>query len=135
MPRTNQDGKDIRLVLEWLCRRRLSEAELATALDIPPANYNRRKDADDFPSFEELAKFADHYDLCQRALQIAFGYLDRDALQLLDEDGLRQYVEQGGGEVPFFSSRGRRATTKVARCEPKAAPPQRRRRQLGAPPG
>jgi hypothetical protein len=30
-------------------------------------------------------------------LQIAFGLLDTDALVLLDEDEMKQYLEQGGG--------------------------------------
>jgi hypothetical protein len=30
-------------------------------------------------------------------LQIAFGLLDTDALVLLNEDGMKQYLEQGGG--------------------------------------
>lgn len=100
MPRTNQDGKDLKLVLEWLCRRHIPDTELAAALDIPPTNYSRRKDADNFPTYEELEAFAAHFGLSKRALQIAFGLRDRDELILLDEDELRQYVEQGGGETP-----------------------------------
>ncbi|RAV17532.1 hypothetical protein DQP57_00465 [Mycobacterium colombiense] len=131
MPRTNQDGKDVKLVLEWLCQRRLTDSELALALDIPPTNYSRRKDADDFPSFEELDQFGNHFNLSARALQIAFGYLDTDVLQLLDEDGLRQYVEQGGGVPPVFPTR-RPGTTTIA--IPRTKMLSRRKRKAGAPP-
>lgn len=136
MARTNQDGKDVKLVLEWLCRRRLPDGEMAAALDIPPTNYSRRKDDDGFPSFEELERFANHFGLDKRALQIAFGYLDRDALSLLDQDGMRQYVEQGGGETPFFTPRGRKMTMVQPTHETTTTTKRgRRQRRNDAPPG
>lgn len=95
MPRTNQDGKDIRLTIGWLLGRPLSDAEMAEALDIPAATYSRRKDQDEFPSFEELQLLADKFQLHALALQVAFGYLDTHVV-LLDEVGMRQYMEQGG---------------------------------------
>lgn len=133
MPRKNQDGKEIKLVLEWLCRRHFSDSELATALDIPPTNYGRRKDADDFPSYEELARFASYFGLSKRVLQIAFGLRDTEEIVLLSEDELRQYVEQGGGEVPpVFPTRTPSRTT----VEVEAIPHSRRRqRRVDAPPG
>lgn len=97
MPRTNQDGKDVKLVLEWLCGRHITDAELAAALDLPPTNYSRRKDADDFPSYEELGSFAAEFGLSGRVLQIAFGLRDQDELILLDDDEMRLFIEQGGG--------------------------------------
>ena len=54
MARTNQHGKGIRRVLGWLVNRDLTDAQMASALGIRPSNYARRKDQDDFPSFEEL---------------------------------------------------------------------------------
>jgi len=108
VPRTNQDGKNIKLVLEWLCRRHLPPIELAAALDIPPTNYSRRKDRDDFPNYDELGRFAGYFGLSALALQIAFGLRDKDELILLDADGMRQYVEQGGGENPVPKTAGRR---------------------------
>ena len=102
MARTNQDGKEIRLVLSWLTGRNLVDAEMATALNMAPATYSRRKDSDDFPTFEELETLGQHFHLSARSLQVAFGHLGREGLAILDEDGMRQYVEQGGGEVPDF---------------------------------
>lgn len=126
MPRTNQDGKDIRLVCSWLCGHFISDAEMADAVGIPTTNYSRRKDSDEFPTFEELQKVATHFNLNALALQVAFGYLDAGVV-LLDDDGLRQYVEQGGGAVP--ASFRRQETIN-------SAPTGRRRsRRLDAPPG
>lgn len=129
MPRTNQDGKDIRLVVSWLCGRFISDAEMAEALAIPTTNYSRRKSDGDFPSFEELNKLADSFSLSALALQVAFGYLDAGVV-LLDDEGMRQYVQQGGGDTPSFPQR----RDGLVNCAP-AAPAPRRRRRADAPPG
>ena len=97
MARTNMDGKPIRRVLGWLLNRDLTDADMAAALDVHPSNYSRHKDDDGYPSFEELAALGEHFHVSPRMLQIAFGLLDTDALVLLDEDEMNQYLEQGGG--------------------------------------
>lgn len=117
MPRTNRDGKDIKLVVGWLTGRSVSDAEMAEAIGIPTTTYSRNKDADEFPSFEELNSIARHFDLNALMLQVAFGYLDINTV-ILDEEGMRQYVEQGGGDVPSLPTRQ-----------------VRRHRREGAPPG
>jgi len=128
MPRTNQDGKDIRLVVSWLCGRFISDAEMAEALGTPTTNYSRRKSDCDFPTFEELHKLADRFGLSALALQIAFGYLDAGVV-LLDDEGMRQYVQQGGGDTPNFPRR----RELVNSAAPASTP--RRRRRSDAPPG
>lgn len=130
MARTNQDGKSIKLVLEWLCHRHLPDTELAAALGIPPTNYYRRRDADDYPNYEELDKFGNYFDVSARALQIAFGWRHEDEVAWLDEEELRQYIEQGG-KYPL-SPRLRAATTTTTR---RATEPRRRRIRIDAPPG
>lgn len=72
---------------------------MAEALGIPTTNYSRRKDAEEFPSFEELARVAGHFGLSALALQVAFGYLDADMV-VMDDEGAKQYIEQGGGDIP-----------------------------------
>ena len=99
MPRTNQHGKSIRRVLQWLTNRDLTDADMAAALDIPAANYGRRRVHDDFPTFEELTSLGEHFGVSPYVLPIAFGFLPRVALLLLDERGRDQYAEQGGGTV------------------------------------
>jgi hypothetical protein len=90
-------GKAIRRVLEWLLNRDLTDADMAAALDVHPSNYSRHKDDEGYPSFEQLATLGEHFHVSPRMLQIAFGLLDADALVLLDEDEMKQYLEQGGG--------------------------------------
>jgi hypothetical protein len=62
-----------------------------------PSNYSRHKDDDGYPSFEELTTLGGYFHVSPTMLQIAFGLLDTDALILLNEDGMKQYLEQGGG--------------------------------------
>jgi hypothetical protein len=97
MVRTNQDGKDIRRVLEWLLNRDLTDADMAAALDVHPSHFSRHKGDDGYPSFEELAILGEHFHVSPKVLQITFGLLDTDALILLDADEMKQYLEQGGG--------------------------------------
>lgn len=100
MARTNADGKDVRRVLEWLLNRSLTEVELADAVGLKPATYNRNKDNDDFPTFEDLKRFGEAFGLRPRPLQIAFGHRGLDELEFLDDVELRQYLEQGGANHP-----------------------------------
>ena len=73
---------------------------MASALGIRPSNYARRKDQDDFPSFEELTRLGEHFDINPLVLQISFGFLPPDAIYLLDEAGLDSYRQLGGGDFP-----------------------------------
>ncbi len=100
MPRTNLDGKPIRRVLEWLLNRDLTDAELATALEMPTTNFHRRKDAEDFPTFHELDRFGAIFNLSARVLQISFGMRGLDELVLLDDEELHQFLELGGANHP-----------------------------------
>ena len=97
MARTNMDGKPIRRVLEWLLNCDLTDADMAAALDVHPSHYSRHKDDDAYPCFEELTTLGAYFHVSPRMLQIAFGLLDTDALILLDEDEMKQFLEQGGG--------------------------------------
>jgi len=114
MTRTNMDGKPIRRVLEWLLNRDLTDAEMAAALDMPPANYSRRKEHDDFPNFEELATLGNHFDINSTMLHIAFGLLGTDALFLVDDRGMKQYWEQGGLNDRPTVSAGKEVRTRYA---------------------
>jgi hypothetical protein len=103
MPRTNQHGKPIRRVLGWLLNIDLSDAQMAAALGMPGATYSRRKVEDDFPTFEELTSFGEHFGINPLVLQISFGFISREAIYMLDDAGMDQYLQQGGGDVPHPS--------------------------------
>lgn len=100
MPRTSRDGKPIRRVLGWLLNRDLTDSDVAAALEVDKTYFSRHKDDDDFPSFEDINKLAAAFGLCERAIQISFGYRSLDELILLNREGMRQYMEAGGGNYP-----------------------------------
>lgn len=130
MPRTNQDGKDLKLVCSWFSGRIVSDAEMAEAVGKSSTGYSRDKDNEDFPSFEELQRAALYFRLDPLMLLVAFGLLDPSTV-LLSEDGLRQYVEQGGGDAPTFPTR--RGDGPVNNVN--SGTSSRRRRRADAPPG
>src|SRR5246127_614611 len=120
MARTNMDGKPIRRVLEWFQNCEPPAADRAAALDAHPSNYSRHKDDDGYPSFEELTTLGEHFHVSPRVLQIAFGLLDTDALILLDEEEMKQYLEQGGGNHMNPTGVGGKKRPKNARLSPRA---------------
>jgi hypothetical protein len=117
------DGKPIRRVLEWLLNRDLTDADMAAALDVHPSNYSRHKDDHDYPSFEELTTLGGYFHVSPRMLQIAFGLLDTDALILLTEDEMKQYLEQGGANHMEPTGAGRKESRKNPRLSPRADRP------------
>lgn len=121
-------------MLEWMARRRIHNNELAGLLDMPTTSYDRRSStAEDFPTFEEIERLAHTFQLCPKALQIAFGLRGREELCLLDPDGMRQFIEQGGGEIPFFNLPSRVTTVRTA--EETRVNKRRRTRRADAPAG
>lgn len=99
--KTNRDGRDIKRVLEWLLRRRVVDAEIAKALGpMATATYSRRKEHDDFPTFEELEQIGDSFGLSAKVLQISFGYRGEDELILLNDEELALLPRPGGRHFP-----------------------------------
>jgi hypothetical protein len=117
------DGKPIRRVLEWLLDRDLTDADMAAALDVHPSHYSRHKGDDDYPSFEELNTLGGYFHVSPRVLQIAFGLLDTDALILLTEDEMKQYLEQGGANHLEPTGAGRKESRRNSRLSPRADRP------------
>lgn len=80
MPKTDCDGRTIRLSLSRLLSRAVRDSEIAEALDLPASSYSRRKDRPDFPTFDELRQLADRLGVDETVLQVDFGYLDVTSL-------------------------------------------------------
>ncbi|QDH91878.1 hypothetical protein SEA_PHRAPPUCCINO_40 [Mycobacterium phage Phrappuccino] len=76
MPKNSREGRGLKRVLEWVLDRDIVDAEIAGALNKPPATYSRRKDAADFPTYEELDQIGRHFGINPRWLQVEFGYLE-----------------------------------------------------------
>lgn len=111
------DGQPIRRVLEWLLNRELTDAEMADALEMPASTYSRHKEAADYPTFEDLGRIGAAFEVSARMLQVAFGYLDLSEV-MLDDDAMRQYLRQGGGNYldhPMVVTRNGKAPPKRPR--------------------
>lgn len=107
MPRvTNGYGNPIDSVISWLLKRPVADKEMAKAIKVSGPTYSRRKNDDNFPSFEELQLLGKHFDISPRVLQIAFGHLEDDVVSLLDEAELYDY-RRVGGDVPHKTTRAR----------------------------
>lgn len=76
MSRVSRKGRGLKRVLAWTLDRDIIDAEIASALRKPPATYSRRKNAPDFPTFEELNLIGEHFGINPRWLQVEFGFLD-----------------------------------------------------------
>jgi transcriptional regulator with XRE-family HTH domain len=62
---------------------------MAAALNISLSTYSRRKDRDDFPTFDELRLLAERLGVDRTILHVDFGYLDVSEVS----DELRQRYE------------------------------------------
>lgn len=85
MAKIGRSGRRLKRVLEWLLDRDVIDAEIAAALKKPPATYSRRKDAADFPTFEELDLIGPEFGINPRWLQVEFGYLNVEELNELGQ--------------------------------------------------
>lgn len=103
MTRTNVDGKSIKMVLQWLLNKDdLKDEEIAQAIDIPPSTFSKRKDKDDYPTYEELENIGRHFSVSARVLQISFGYRGLEELVVLDDEEMREYLELGGANHAHY---------------------------------
>jgi uncharacterized membrane-anchored protein YjiN (DUF445 family) len=76
MPRTDSDGRTVRLSVSRLLGRAVLDSEIANALDLPASTYSKRKDKPDFPTFTELHQIAEHLGVDETILHVDFGYID-----------------------------------------------------------
>jgi transcriptional regulator with XRE-family HTH domain len=133
MPRTNKDDRDIQIVLTWLRKRIIAAQEIAAALGISPSTVSRNlhdENNHEFPNYEELDTLGRAFNISPRVLQIAFGLLGEDIIELLDAEEMSQYIEQGGVAPDFPTRRGAATKTKTT---PKPDNGLRRRRTDATP--
>lgn len=110
MSRKSKDGKSLKRILEWVFDRDVADGEIAGALQKPPATYSRYKDSDNFPTFEDLELVGNYFRLNPRWLQVEFGYLD---VQEVDVNGdLRVAPEPREGTTMTETKKAKR--TKIS---------------------
>jgi hypothetical protein len=81
MPRTDENGKQLKALLDYLLDGEVEAQEIYDALGISSSTYYRRIKDDDYPDAEELRKVADRFNLSYPDLQIRFGLMSREDLE------------------------------------------------------
>ena len=77
MPRTDENGRQLKALLDYLLDGEVDAKAVYGALGVSSSTYYRRiKDAD-YPNAEELRQVADRFHLSYPDLQIRFGLMSR----------------------------------------------------------
>lgn len=104
MPRTDENGRQLKALLDYLLDGEIDAKDLIDALGISSSTYYRRIKEADYPSAEELRLVADRFGLSYPDLQIQFGLMSRQEIW--------QYVE-ATGRTPVAVATQPATTTKA----------------------
>ncbi|MBO0676404.1 XRE family transcriptional regulator [Mycolicibacterium sp. S2-37] len=77
MPRTDENGRQLKALLDYLLDGDVEAKAIYDALGISSSTYYRRIKEHDYPGAEELRRVADRFDLSYPDLQIRFGLMSR----------------------------------------------------------
>ncbi|ABM13574.1 conserved hypothetical protein [Mycolicibacterium vanbaalenii PYR-1] len=72
MPRTDENGRQLKALLDYLLDGEIDAKDIIDALGISSSTYYRRIKEDDYPSAEELRLVADRFTLSYPDLQIQY---------------------------------------------------------------
>jgi hypothetical protein len=77
MPRTDENGRQLKALLDYLLDGEIDAKDIYDALGISSSTYYRRIKDEDYPNAEELRRVADRFALSYPDLQIQFGLMSR----------------------------------------------------------
>lgn len=77
MPRTDENGRQLKALLDYLLDGDLEAKEIYDSLGTSSSTYYRRIKENDYPNAEELRRVADRFELSYPDLQIRFGLMSR----------------------------------------------------------
>ena len=75
MPRTDENGRQLKALLDYLLDGEIDAKDIYDALAISSSTYYRRIKEDDYPNAEELRRVADRFALSYPDLQVRFGLM------------------------------------------------------------
>jgi transcriptional regulator with XRE-family HTH domain len=81
VPRTDENGRHLRALLDYLLDGRITNRQISQALGISSSSYYRRIKEDDYPNADELHKIADRFRLSFTDLQVRLGFVTREDLE------------------------------------------------------
>jgi hypothetical protein len=77
VPRTDENGRQLKALLDYLLDGDVEAKDIYDALDISSSTYYRRIKESSYPDAEELRRVADRFNLSYPDLQIRFGLMSR----------------------------------------------------------
>jgi len=77
VPRTDENGRQLKALLDYLLDGDVEAKDIYDALDISSSTYYRRTKESSYPDAEELRRVADRFALSYPDLQIRFGLMSR----------------------------------------------------------
>nr|MDT0522656.1 hypothetical protein [Streptomyces sp. DSM 41633] len=77
MPRTDENGRQLKALLDYLLDGEVDAKAVYSALGVSSSTYYRRVKEADYPNAEELRQVADRFRLSYPDLQIRFGLMSR----------------------------------------------------------
>jgi hypothetical protein len=78
VPRTDENGRQLKALLDYLLDGEIDAKDIIDALDTSSSTYYRRIKEADYPNGEELRRVADRFALSFPDLQIRFGLMTRE---------------------------------------------------------
>lgn len=78
MPRTDENGRQLKALLDYLLDGDVDAKAIYDALGTSSSTYYRRIKEADYPNAEELRHVADRFDLSYPDLQVRFGLMSRE---------------------------------------------------------
>lgn len=117
MPRTDENGRQLKALLDYLLDGEVDAKAVYRALGISSSTYYRRVKEPDYPNAEELRQVADRFHLSYPDLQIRFGLMSRHEVW--------HYLESSPVSVaPVETQAGVQRATKLSQLTPRPdAPP------------
>lgn len=77
MPRTDENGRQLKALLDYLLDGEIDAKDIYDALHTSSSTYYRRIKEHDYPNAEELRRVADRFALSYPDLQVRFGLMSR----------------------------------------------------------
>ncbi len=81
MPRTDENGRQLKTLLDYLLDGDIEARDIYDALGTSSSTYYRRVKENDYPNAEELRLVASRFGLSYPDLQVRFGLMSREELQ------------------------------------------------------
>jgi hypothetical protein len=88
VPRTDENGRQLKALLDYLLDGDVEAKAIYDALGVSSSTYYRRIKEDNYPDAEELRRVADRFNLSYPDLQVRFGLMSHEEVQSYLDSGV-----------------------------------------------